>query len=158
MAIIRTDEELETEVGSLAGGQQGGVPKVKPELQKTSEDTIQGSKDTILGTMDTREPQQVNDDGTVSTAVDNTGVVQTYEIDKEPVDADVNDDGVVDLSDPTESDLFFFGPPPEPGDDDFIGPYNPNADDLIEKYNTPEGGSNDFPSYDDLRGFGGRGF
>ena len=50
MAVIRTDEQLETEVGNLAGGEQGGVPKVNPVLQSVSDDTIQGTDDTLLGT------------------------------------------------------------------------------------------------------------
>mgnify|MGYP001329389197 CR=1 FL=1 len=53
MAIIRTDEELETEIGKLAGGQQGGVPQVEASLQDTPDPTIQGTQDTILGTTPT---------------------------------------------------------------------------------------------------------
>ena len=53
MAIIRTDEELETEIGKLAGGQQAGVPQVEASLQDTPDPTIQGTQDTILGTTPT---------------------------------------------------------------------------------------------------------
>ena len=53
MAVIRTDEELETEIGKLAGGQQGGVPQVEASLQDTPDSTIQGTQDTLLGTTPT---------------------------------------------------------------------------------------------------------
>ena len=50
MAVIRTDEQLETEIGKLASGQQGGVPQVTASTQDVSDTTIQGTQDTMLGT------------------------------------------------------------------------------------------------------------
>ena len=50
MAVIRTDEQLETEIGKLASGQQAGVPEVSASLQTTPDVTIQGTQDTMLGT------------------------------------------------------------------------------------------------------------
>tara|TARA_S200002703_G_scaffold678_4_gene1231 strand:- start:8791 stop:10125 length:1335 start_codon:yes stop_codon:yes gene_type:complete len=50
MAVIRTDEQLETEIGKLASGQQGGVPQVTASTQDVSDATIQGTQDTMLGT------------------------------------------------------------------------------------------------------------
>ena len=49
MAVIRTDEQLETEIGKLASGQQAGVPQVTASLQTTPDVTIQGTQDTMLG-------------------------------------------------------------------------------------------------------------
>ena len=48
--VIRTDEQLETEVGKLASGLQAGVPQVTPVLQTTPTDTIQGTQGTLLET------------------------------------------------------------------------------------------------------------
>ena len=48
--VIRTDEQLETEVGKLASGVQAGVPQVTPVLQTTPTDTIQGTQGTLLET------------------------------------------------------------------------------------------------------------
>lgn len=50
MAVIRTEEQLETEIGNLAGGQQGGVPQVTATTQTVDDNTIQGTQDTMLGT------------------------------------------------------------------------------------------------------------
>ena len=50
MATITTDEQLETEIGKLAGGEQGGVPKVTAFKQTVKDTTLQGTKDTMLGT------------------------------------------------------------------------------------------------------------
>ncbi len=48
--VIRTDEQLETEVGKLAAGLQAGVPSVTPVLQTTPTDTTQGTAGSLLGT------------------------------------------------------------------------------------------------------------
>ena len=50
MAVIRTDEQLETEIGKLASGQKSGVPQVTASTQDVSDNTIQGTQDTMLGT------------------------------------------------------------------------------------------------------------
>ena len=76
MAVIRTDEQLETEIGNLAGGQQAGVPQVTATTQTTPDATIQGTQDTLLGTTPVAPttlavPQNIRPD--VPTATEGTG-------------------------------------------------------------------------------------
>jgi hypothetical protein len=50
MATITTDDELTTEIGKVAAGQQGGVPKVEPVLQTPDATTVQPTTGTLLDT------------------------------------------------------------------------------------------------------------
>ena len=50
MATITTDDELTTEIGKVAAGQQAGVPKVDPVLQTPDTTTVQPTTGTLLDT------------------------------------------------------------------------------------------------------------
>jgi len=72
MAVIRTDEQLETEIGKLASGQQAGVPQVTASKQTVEDTTLQGTKGTMLGTSPTAgltkaEPTNITPDAPTAT-------------------------------------------------------------------------------------------